>query len=391
MKRILFLLALLCLQNTLHAQYIYTIKADSVKITNTCDTAELIIENHTQTVPGFVYNKGKGRTEFRRVMQAINDTMVMIGPDTLRLHNPWLQGGNRFGTTGVFGTMDDNHIDFYSGGAPRARLTNNGSFQVGNSSSDNGEKLQVYGNIYSNGSKHLLGNLAIISNTEPVVAGSSVGIRVDHIDYGSFIFQGSNKGYLKDMFTFHDAFNGLGKAVYTPDQSIIRIKSGVCSSNMSGNSLSILNIQPEYKLDTASASLTIRGIYYNPKLTSIKESKHIAIETVTGGVMLGTISGYVGIGTDAPSAQLHSTGMVRLGGLTNNNNLTRIVVSDIYGNLAWRDVSTLVFNDVMNSDLAVNGTISAQKMLISQTGRWPDYVFSKQYQLPSLSEVENLP
>jgi hypothetical protein len=66
MKRILFLLALLCLEKTLHAQYVYTIKADSVKITNTCDTAELIIENHTQTIPGFLYNKGRGRTEFRR-------------------------------------------------------------------------------------------------------------------------------------------------------------------------------------------------------------------------------------------------------------------------------------------------------------------------------------
>jgi hypothetical protein len=40
MIRIFFLLALLCLEQTLHAQYIYTIKADSVKITNSCDTAE---------------------------------------------------------------------------------------------------------------------------------------------------------------------------------------------------------------------------------------------------------------------------------------------------------------------------------------------------------------
>ncbi len=57
MKRVIFLLALLCLEKTLHAQYIYTIKADSVKITNTCDTAELIIENHTQNVCGFLFNK----------------------------------------------------------------------------------------------------------------------------------------------------------------------------------------------------------------------------------------------------------------------------------------------------------------------------------------------
>src|SRR3954462_5637930 len=114
MKIILFLLALLCLKKSLHAQtlhtpYIYTIKADSVKITNSCDTAELIIENHTQTVPGFLFNKGRGRTEFRRGLLKITDSVYIVGGDTLKM-NPCLQGGNRFGTTGVFGTMDNNHI-----------------------------------------------------------------------------------------------------------------------------------------------------------------------------------------------------------------------------------------------------------------------------------------
>jgi hypothetical protein len=84
MKRILFLLALLCLEKGLHAQYVYTIKADSVKITNTCDTAELIIENHTQTVPGFLFNKGGGRTEFRKISQ-FDDSTVVIGGDTIHL------------------------------------------------------------------------------------------------------------------------------------------------------------------------------------------------------------------------------------------------------------------------------------------------------------------
>jgi hypothetical protein len=82
MKRILFLLVLLCLEKSLHAQYVYTIKADSVKITNTCDTAELIIENHTQTVPGFLFNKGRGRTEFRRA-SVLNDSSLIFGGDTL--------------------------------------------------------------------------------------------------------------------------------------------------------------------------------------------------------------------------------------------------------------------------------------------------------------------
>jgi hypothetical protein len=143
MKRILFLLALLCLDKALHAQYIYTIKADSVKITNSCDTAELIIENHTQTVPGFLFNKGKGRTEFRRGMQRLSDSLFVFGADTLRM-NPWLQGGNRFGTTGVFGTLDDNPIDYYTNNTFRGRWANNGNFIIG-SATDEGSRFQVRG------------------------------------------------------------------------------------------------------------------------------------------------------------------------------------------------------------------------------------------------------
>jgi hypothetical protein len=104
MKRILFLLALLCLENVLHAQYVYTIKADSVKITNTCDTAELIIENHTQNVPGFLFNKGRGRTEFRRAAQ-LDDTTVVIGGDSIHLG----RGGKNFANADLTFTGDRNH------------------------------------------------------------------------------------------------------------------------------------------------------------------------------------------------------------------------------------------------------------------------------------------
>src|ERR1044072_2177398 len=130
MKRMIFLLALLGLEQTLHAQYIYTIKADSVKITNSCDTAELIIENHTQDVCGFLFNKGKGRTEFRRGLMRLNDRIAVICCYTLKM-NPWLQGGNRFGTIGSFGTMDNNPIDYYTNGAFRGRWATTGNLVIG--------------------------------------------------------------------------------------------------------------------------------------------------------------------------------------------------------------------------------------------------------------------
>lgn len=88
MKRLLLMISLLCGGNALLAQYVYTINADSVKITNHCDTAELIIENHTQDTLGFLFNKGRGRTEFRKALQRLNDSLYLIGVDTLKMGQP---------------------------------------------------------------------------------------------------------------------------------------------------------------------------------------------------------------------------------------------------------------------------------------------------------------
>jgi len=131
MKKILFLLILLCLEKTLHAQYVYTIKADSVKITNSCDTAELIIENHTQTVPGFLFNKGRGRTEFRKVLQHVNDSLYMIGGDSLKFPISWIQDGNSFGRLGILGTKDNYGLGFITNNKEKVRITPEGNVGIG--------------------------------------------------------------------------------------------------------------------------------------------------------------------------------------------------------------------------------------------------------------------
>lgn len=85
MKYIPVLVALLLSVSLLHAQQVYTIKADSVKMTNSSSAAELIIENHTQAVPGFLYNKGRGRTEFRRALVQLSDSSYSVGGDTIKI------------------------------------------------------------------------------------------------------------------------------------------------------------------------------------------------------------------------------------------------------------------------------------------------------------------
>ncbi|MEZ6255277.1 MAG: hypothetical protein R3B92_00655 [Patescibacteria group bacterium] len=58
-------------------------------------------------------------------------------------------------------------------------------------------------------------------------------------------------------------------------------------------------------LDTAVGTTnTFRGIYYNPTLTSVSGTTHIAYQNTTGDVLLGTTSGSVGIGTESPNYKL---------------------------------------------------------------------------------------
>jgi hypothetical protein len=400
MKHILSLFILTSLADALSAQYVYTIKADSVKITN-CDSSELIIENHTQGVPGFLYNTGNGRTVFKRGVVKINDSFYLVGADTLNIHsqNFWsLSGNSGIDTSRQFiGTNDNNPMIFHTSGYERMRLFADGNLGINTGSADNGFKLQVNGNVFASGTQHLIGNLGIAKGNDVAYIGTAIGIRSDD-SYSSFILEGSNQGWATDMFTFQTGYGNIGKEVYNTDGSIVKIKSGFVNANVGNLSANALYINPTYNLWTNSYPMTFRGIYYNPVLTNLGTgSRHIAIETVSGDILLGTTSGNTGIGTNSPTAQLHTTGSVRFAGLTSDTTKTRIVVSDANGNLYYRDASTLAVNGILNADLAngsailpslaVNGTISAQRLKLSQAG-WPDYVFARNYHLPALEYLE---
>ena len=120
-------------------------------------------------------------------------------------------------------------------------------------------------------------------------------------------------------------------------------------------------------------------------------------------------TGNVGIGTKAPTAQFHTTGTVRLAGLTSDSTKTRVLVSDTSGNLFYRSASSLgghwlysngtEYDSVdniaigtsnpQNYKFAVNGTAIFTKVKVKTAGTWPDYVFAKGYHLPDLKELED--
>lgn len=88
MKQLILLFSIAFATSQVMAQKnVYQIRADSVRIYSGCDTAELIIENRTKDTLGFLFNKGKGRTEFRKLrLQTVGSNAIAItGQDTLQL------------------------------------------------------------------------------------------------------------------------------------------------------------------------------------------------------------------------------------------------------------------------------------------------------------------
>lgn len=75
MLRLLFMIVLFSAVFTANSQVRTKIIGDSVQIKSNTSTAELILENSSKSVNGFLYNKGNGRTEFRNefVQQTLTD------------------------------------------------------------------------------------------------------------------------------------------------------------------------------------------------------------------------------------------------------------------------------------------------------------------------------
>jgi len=92
MKKLFLFLIVAFMLTQAHAQYVYKIKCDSLLVTNDSCTAEFNLENSTKNVKGFLFNKGNGRTEFRKAV-LLNDSTLIMGGDTFLIRGrvPGLQ------------------------------------------------------------------------------------------------------------------------------------------------------------------------------------------------------------------------------------------------------------------------------------------------------------
>lgn len=95
--------------------------------------------------------------------------------------------------------------------------------------------------------------------------------------------------------------------IYAANTGIVKINSGFTTPSAPDLSANVLWITPTYSFPitplpplTAVAG-TVRGIYYDPSVGAMTNTKHIALETTHGNVFLNSTSGQTAIGTAAPS------------------------------------------------------------------------------------------
>ena len=354
------LLAFLCVSNKLFSQVVYSIQADSVRIWN-CDSAELILQNHTQNVPGFLFNTGNGRTIFKRGAQSLGGGNYVFGADTLQVGTPnaWVQGGNSFGSTGILGTLDNNPLDFYSSGSQRMRLAPSGHLLIG-TTTDNLYTMQLNGSFYNNG---------FFTNSPDLLGANIGGSGAIRLRWGSG--DGSFIGFYNSANT-----NLRGSIASAADSRTLQVRDSV---GISINTPYIV-LGAEYGLGGKVSVINSGSL---ADLTVGRETT----DSVIYDLVVGN-NGFVGIGTLTPSAQLCTTGSVRFAGLTQDSTKINVLVSDAIGNLYYRSASSLAADNLVRSALTVNGTIKSKKIIISPD-EWADYVFDSTYRLPTLGEVES--
>ena len=364
----------------------YTITADTVTLTS-CDSSELVIRNHTDTVPGFLFNAGSGRTIFKRGLQHLANGSFLIGADTL---NAWVQGGNRFGTTGILGTLDNNPLDFYTNGSQRVRLGASGHLLVGSTVDNGTNTFQLYGSMYNSG---------FYTNSTDLLGGSNpsgaIRLRWGTGDGGYIGFYNQANTNLRgklcseaDSRNFQ-VLDQVGVSLTAPNIVLGQEFGLGAKINLINTSSSNSWTQPSLYIGRTGADTVFFDV-------AVYGSGDMAVGRVFGGDDGNTfqvhgsadVAGPLGIGTASPTAQLHTTGAVRFAGLTQDSTQIRVLVSDANGNLYYRSVSSLAAENLIRSSLTIDGPVKAKKLFLSPDG-WADYVFDSAYRLPRLADVES--
>lgn len=180
-KQVILSFCLIVLPFLLSAQYIHNIKADTVTITNDSCSAELILQNSTKNVNGFLFNKGNGRTEFRKALIPLGNGQYLIGGDTLSASG---------GAMAIQTLTDQATVSWNLSGGKIAQVLLKGNRTLSLSNISNGSEGKIIIQQDSTGNRKLIlpANSYVADEGNGLLPLSMVG---NGIDIASFIYDGS--------------------------------------------------------------------------------------------------------------------------------------------------------------------------------------------------------
>jgi hypothetical protein len=269
-------------------------------------------------------------------------------------------GGSGFYLT----TRTDHPIIFATGSncTEKMRLNTNGHLAIG-TTADNGNPLQVNGNVWATG--------MMIGTTTPkeklTIEGNALA---DKFRLNQPSTPGDGAGI------FAPDFNSPAFGIYTANNERLRVfAAGNVAIGTTVDNGNLLQVNGNV---SANGLVLPTGAGAGKVLTS-DGSGNATWQTATGGSGSGwALGGNTAVDPSATFVGTIDNSVMAF----RTNNVERMRIDGTTGNIS---IGT---PDAHGFALAVNGQAIFTKVKVQQYGSWPDYVFQKEYHLPSLVELE---
>jgi len=223
-------------------------------------------------------------------------------------------------------------------------------------------KLDVFGNGRFTNELYVDTNLYInnyfqIDTTSTSIPSGYVGIWRRKINGASTYFMEDEQGGAKDKWAFISRFSyGQTREWNQTNSSIVDINYGWQTPNDINFEAATLLIDPVINI-TGQTGTKVRGIYYNPTLSALTGTTHIAFENKTGDIIFGNLSGsttrmVVADSTGKLSTQVISNAVTFTGGTVSGPTVFQ-------SGLTANTISATTYENLPKDVFVTGGTYSA--------------------------------